>query len=279
MYATLFVYGAPTFGSAVTVQLAAGKIACLVGRNANTSWIQLVLPPELGGSALGWSPASAFQVNVPLTVLPVTDGSGTPPVVTPPPATSGTYVVQAGDTMFSISQRYAITLTALIQANNVYAPYIIYVGQVLVIPGTEQRRNFPPPDIPSTWSSRVIYLVSIAPDGLSWWTLATVNGVGYPYSHLPRPNAADPGQLKTFHHRGHENTEEEPEKNSFFLCFSSPWTRCFSLVPYRYFGRTPRSAPSRPQVGRIDVVSTAFVPVELERLVCARVSTSLRSIE
>lgn len=185
MYATLFVYGAPTFGSAVTVQLAAGKIACLVGRNANTSWIQLVLPPELGGSALGWSPASAFQVNVPLTVLPVTDGSGTPPVVTPPPATSGTYVVQAGDTMFSISQRYAITLTALIQANNVYAPYIIYVGQVLVIPGTSGGTT-PPAGYTKYVVKQGEYLVSIARQyGLSWWTLATVNGVGYPYIIYP----------------------------------------------------------------------------------------------
>jgi len=189
MYATLYVYGAPTFGSAVTVQLATGKVACLVGRNASTTWVQLVLPPELGGTALGWSPASAFQVNVPLTVLPVTDGSGTPPVVTPPvvtpPATSQTYTVKAGDTLFSISQRYGVTLAALIQANNEVPPYIFYVGQVLIIPGTSGGTT-----PPAGYSKYVVkqgeYLVSIARQyGLSWWTLATINGIGYPYIIYP----------------------------------------------------------------------------------------------
>jgi LysM repeat protein len=185
MYATLYVYGGPTFGSAVTTTLVTGKVACLIGRNASTTWIQLALPPEQGGTGLGWSPASAFTVNVPLTVLSVTDGSATPPVVTPPPATSQTYVVKAGDTLFLISQRFGVTLTALIQANNAVPPYIIYVGQVLIIPGTSSGTT-PPAGYTKYVVKTGEYLVSIARQyGLSWWTLATINGIGYPYIIYP----------------------------------------------------------------------------------------------
>jgi LysM repeat protein len=52
-----------------------------------------------------------------------------------PPATSGsTYVVQAGDTLYSIAARFGKNVWDLIVANNLSDPYWIYVGQVLTIP-------------------------------------------------------------------------------------------------------------------------------------------------
>jgi len=55
--------------------------------------------------------------------------------VTPQPTPTGqVYVVQYGDTLFSIAQAYGTSVEALAQANGLTYPYIIYVGQTLLIP-------------------------------------------------------------------------------------------------------------------------------------------------
>jgi murein DD-endopeptidase MepM/ murein hydrolase activator NlpD len=58
-----------------------------------------------------------------------------------PPAhaqTNGpTYVVQAGDTLFSIARSFGVTVEALQTANNITDPSLLSVGQTLVIPGYE----------------------------------------------------------------------------------------------------------------------------------------------
>ncbi len=52
----------------------------------------------------------------------------------PGPVSSATYVVQAGDTLFSIATRNGTTVNALMQANGLHN-YMIYVGQTLRVPG------------------------------------------------------------------------------------------------------------------------------------------------
>ena len=47
-----------------------------------------------------------------------------------------TYVVKAGDSLGRIAQRHGVTLTALLQANNLRATSLILPGQQLTIPGT-----------------------------------------------------------------------------------------------------------------------------------------------
>jgi LysM repeat protein len=47
-----------------------------------------------------------------------------------------TYVVGWGDTLNSIAQRYGTTVAAIVEANGVSNPNLIYVGQRLSIPGT-----------------------------------------------------------------------------------------------------------------------------------------------
>jgi len=55
--------------------------------------------------------------------------------VTPQPTPTGQiYAVQYGDTLFSIAQAYGTSVEALAEANGLTYPYIIYVGQMLVIP-------------------------------------------------------------------------------------------------------------------------------------------------
>ena len=52
-----------------------------------------------------------------------------------PPAGSGVYVVQPGDTLFRIALRYGLTTSQLAVANGISNPSRIYAGQTLVIPG------------------------------------------------------------------------------------------------------------------------------------------------
>lgn len=45
--------------------------------------------------------------------------------------------VSSGDTLFQIAETYGTTIEALVQANGISDPNLIYVGQELQIPGTE----------------------------------------------------------------------------------------------------------------------------------------------
>jgi LysM repeat protein len=57
------------------------------------------------------------------------------PVSAPGPTPQFTHVVQRGETLFLISLRYGVSWPVVAQANNITSPYVIYVGQTLVIPG------------------------------------------------------------------------------------------------------------------------------------------------
>jgi LysM repeat protein len=57
------------------------------------------------------------------------------PVSAPGPTPQFTHVVQRGETLFLISLRYGVAWPTVAQANNISSPYVIYVGQTLVIPG------------------------------------------------------------------------------------------------------------------------------------------------
>lgn len=81
-------------------------------------------------------------------------------VYNPPPQVV-TYVVQRGDWLSRIAQRFGVSLFALLQANPLMNPNLIYPGQVLVIPtyspyaantqsyavpnGTQMNQPYPPP--------------------------------------------------------------------------------------------------------------------------------------
>lgn len=63
-----------------------------------------------------------------------------PPSVTPAAGaiTAGPYVVRRGDTLYSIARRSGVTVRALMAANQLTSE-AIYVGQMLVVPGTVQK--------------------------------------------------------------------------------------------------------------------------------------------
>lgn len=61
------------------------------------------------------------------------------PSPSPQPPTPGptprTYVVKEGDTLWEIAQRFGTTVRALVRANDIEDPDLVYPGQELVIPG------------------------------------------------------------------------------------------------------------------------------------------------
>lgn len=76
----------------------------------------------------------------------------------PSPAASsgGTYTVQRGDTLSSIARRYGMSVWTLAQANSLRNASLIYVGQVLVIPGANSAPANPPASPPADTSGRWI---------------------------------------------------------------------------------------------------------------------------
>lgn len=62
----------------------------------------------------------------------------------PSTPTTGTYIVKAGDTLYSIAARYKTTVATIAKADNITNTNVLRVGQVLKMPGT------PPPPPPAT---------------------------------------------------------------------------------------------------------------------------------
>lgn len=76
---------------------------------------------------------------VPATVAPPPPEPPQPPPAPPEPPPVGEdgillYTVQAGDTLFSIAQRFGVSLDDVVEANNIENPDVIYEGQTLTIP-------------------------------------------------------------------------------------------------------------------------------------------------
>ncbi|KJS50884.1 MAG: hypothetical protein VR66_00325 [Peptococcaceae bacterium BRH_c23] len=59
------------------------------------------------------------------------------PIPTPTPEPE-VYVVKTGDTIYKIAKRYGTTMQAIILANNLRNPDLIYPGQILFIPGASR---------------------------------------------------------------------------------------------------------------------------------------------
>jgi LysM repeat protein len=92
-------------------------------------------PPESGGPPV---------VMPPIYYPPVV----APPIYYPPtpvPPQACTYVVQPGDSLGEIAQRYGTTVAELASLNNISNPNLIYPGQVLYLPGCATEPPPPPP--------------------------------------------------------------------------------------------------------------------------------------
>jgi LysM repeat protein len=73
------------------------------------------------------------------------------------------YVIQPGDTLFSIARRFGTSVQALAAANRIVNPNLIFAGQSLIIPGADGATGLedspappPPPPPPSTSGSTYV---------------------------------------------------------------------------------------------------------------------------
>jgi LysM repeat protein len=66
------------------------------------------------------------------------------PAASAVPVTGDTYVVQSGDTLYKIAAKLKVDASALIAANQLTNPNLLYVGQRLIIPG-----GVPPTAVPT----------------------------------------------------------------------------------------------------------------------------------
>ncbi|MEE8392488.1 MAG: LysM domain-containing protein, partial [Anaerolineae bacterium] len=58
---------------------------------------------------------------------------------------STVYIVQRGDTLYSIARRFGTTYQALATLNGLHSPYTIHVGQRLIVSGSGTPGPTPPP--------------------------------------------------------------------------------------------------------------------------------------
>jgi LasA protease len=107
--------------------------------------IALLLLAQVGGCARRQATRSAPEPTLgaggqdPLPTPVATSATGLPNVgsLTEPSSQPQVYVVQAGDTLSAIAQRFGCALQALIDANGLGDPNALQVGQSLQIPFTE----------------------------------------------------------------------------------------------------------------------------------------------
>lgn len=147
-----------------------------------------------GGNIIvgGGGPPPATPTLPPVTLTPPPPVTLTPPppvTLTPPPPTPTRYVVQRGDTLYSIARRFGVSIWQLASLNNIPNINLIYVGQVLIIPASGPT---PPGPGPAPSQYVVQYgdtLFSIARRfGVSVWELAS-------YNNIPNPNYIRAGQV------------------------------------------------------------------------------------
>lgn len=96
------------------------------------------------------NPVPSNPAPAPAPVQPVQPTPAQTPIVSPPaqsPQTSGTYTVQAGDTLVSIAAKFGTTLILLETANPGIVPNILKIGQVINLPTGSVPAAGPPSSV------------------------------------------------------------------------------------------------------------------------------------
>ena len=119
-----------------------------IGLRYGVSWIDIMQANNLSGSIIYSGQQLLIPLNEPAPA-PTPPPADDPPTAEPPPSETTTYTVQPGDILNRIAQRFGVTVSALVSANNLFNPSLIYAGQVLIIPGADYAGNgsevAPPP--------------------------------------------------------------------------------------------------------------------------------------
>lgn len=83
-----------------------------------------------------------------VVVVTAPEPTAVPPTLAPlSPTGERIHTVQSGERLFSIARLYNVNPYAIAQLNGIPAPYLIYPGQKLKIPGTSGATPVPPPPV------------------------------------------------------------------------------------------------------------------------------------
>ena len=130
----------------------------------------------LVGSTAVWAAGDGRAPDQLVAQSPLPEPTDTP---VPVPSTGFYYTVQRGDTLSRIAWRYGTTVQAIVQANGIVNPNLIYYGQRLWIPSSS-----------GGWSGSTVYIVQRGDTlyaiarryGTTYQRIAAANGLYYPYT-------------------------------------------------------------------------------------------------
>jgi len=100
-----------------------------IGLHYGVSWTDIMQANGLANSSIYAGQTLIIPVNAP--------APDAPPADAPAPAPSGeatTYLVQRGDILSRIAQRFGVTISQIVNANGLANPSLIFAGQTLIIP-------------------------------------------------------------------------------------------------------------------------------------------------
>jgi LysM repeat protein len=131
-------------------------------------------------------------IEPPTPTLTPTGPTETPPVVFNTPTSQAgqetTYIVQAGDSVYSVARAYGITPDELIARNSLQYPYYLDIGQELIIPvgGSSPPGSTPAPGTRQHVVQQGEWIYSIARKyGVSPNDIIALNNLPYPYIVYP----------------------------------------------------------------------------------------------
>jgi LysM repeat protein len=171
----------------------------MIGRTADASWIQVVIP----GGAQGWMRSRFLLPNTPIGLLPITWAALPTPVPQPLPTGGTIHVVQPGENLFRIGLRYGLRWDVIAAANGLFNPNFVFTGQRLIIPagGT----------VPPATGGPVVHVVQsgeslltiAARYGTTWQAIAAANNLAnanfiFPGQRLNIPAGGPPPQPRTY---------------------------------------------------------------------------------
>ena len=142
--ALLLLFGVVTAVSALTYRVTWGDTLSGIASRFGTSITTLLQAnPQVTNPNLIYV-GQELEIPTDGGVTPTPPPPGTTPTPVPPPTGSQTYIVQSGDTLSGIARRFNTTVTAIAQASGITNINLIYVGQVLTIPGGGSGTPVPP---------------------------------------------------------------------------------------------------------------------------------------
>ncbi|HEY8487198.1 MAG TPA: LysM peptidoglycan-binding domain-containing protein [Limnochordales bacterium] len=170
--------GPPSPGQGLVYRVQPGDTLYLIGQRFGVSW-QAIAQANPGIDPWWLAVGQTLVIPAPSGGTPGTPGGS-------PPPSPRSYVVQPGDTLYLIGQRFGVSWQAIAQANPGIDPWWLTVGQTLVIPapsggsGTPGAPGTPggsPPPSPRSYVVQpgdTLYLIGQR-FGVSWQAIAQAN--------------------------------------------------------------------------------------------------------